>query len=93
MDQMMLIWISNNVSGIKAKMGENGVTTVQLRPLIEITHDSTKRNKMEIIFKDDNTKYEIPNHKVLEEIYKMHMTNTELMLLMHQYCEANLSRC
>lgn len=93
MNQIKFVWLSNNVPGTKVEMGPNGITTVSLRPLIDITHDSTKRDRVEIIFKDDNSKYLISNQKTLEEIYSMHMSNTEVMLLLHQYCEANLAHC
>lgn len=93
MNQINFVWMSRNIPGVSVRQDSSGITTVKLRPLIEITHDCTKRDRIEIIFKDDNTKYLIPDNKVLEEIYKMHISNTELMLLMHQYCESNLSRC
>lgn len=94
MDQIKFVWISKNIPNILGvNQDEDGITTVKLRPLIEITHNFKKRNKVEILFKDDNSKYLIPDQKTLEEIYKMHMSNTEVMLLMHQYCDKNLSKC
>lgn len=94
MNQVKFIWLSNNIPDtLGVVMDENGMTVVKLREFIDITHNSKKRDKVEIIFKDDDTKYEIPNQKTLEEIYSMHMNNKEVMLLLHQYCEANLSRC
>ena len=93
MNQIKFVWVSNNIPGTKVEMGPDGITTVHLRPLIDITHDSKKRDRVEIIFKDDNSKYLISNQKTLEEIYRMHMSNTEVMLLLHQYCDANLAHC
>jgi len=93
MNQAKFIWVSNNISGkLKVEMDPNGITTVKLRPLIDIIHNSNKGNKVEILFKDDNTRFIIPNQKVLEEIYRMHKNNTEVMLLLHQYCDKNLAR-
>lgn len=93
MNQIKFVWISKNVPGVKVNMGPDGITTVTLRPLIDITHDSKKRNRLEIIFKDTNTKYLIPDQKILKEIYAMHMSNIEVMLLLHQYCDQNLTLC
>ena len=91
---MKFVWISNNIPGtLGVMMDPDGITTVALRPKIDITHNSNKRNKMEIIFKDDDSKFIIPDQKILEEIYRMHMQNDEVMLLLHQYCDKNLSRC
>ena len=94
MTQIKFLWLSKNIPGISGvEQGPDGITTVKVRPLIDITHDSNKRDKVEILFKDDNTKYVIPDQKTLEEIYRMHIKNDEVMLLLHQYCEANLAHC
>lgn len=93
MNQIKFVWLSKNIPGTKVEMGPDGITTVTLRPLIDIVHDSNKRDRVEIIFKDDKSKYVIPDQRTLEEIYRMHMSNTEVMLLLHQYCDANLTRC
>jgi hypothetical protein len=93
MNQIKFIWLSKNIPGVSVSQDPDGVTIVNLRPLIDITHDSNKRDKIEIIFKDDNTKYTIPNKKSLEEIYRMHLENEEVMLLLHQYCDTHLARC
>lgn len=93
MNQVNFLWLSKNIPGISVVQGTKGVTTVKLRPLIEITHDIGRRDRIEIILKDDNSKYEIPDSKHLEEIYRMHMSNMELMYILHKYCEENLSKC
>lgn len=94
MNQIKFIWLSNNIPNIVGiNMDPNGITTVSLRELIDIIHNSKKMDKIEILFKDDNTKYEIPDQKTLEEIYDMHISNEEVMLLLHQYCSKNLNIC
>lgn len=94
MNQVNFLWLSKNIPGISVRQEPKGVTVVKLRPLIEITHDSTRMNRLEILFKDDGSKYVIPNQTILEEIYRMHMANTELMLLLHQYCDnKHLDKC
>jgi len=92
MNQMKFVWLSNNIPGVKVEMGPDGITTVHLRPLIDITHNSKMRDLMLIEFKDNKRKYIIPDQKTLEEIYRMHMENTEVMYIMNHYCEDKLPR-
>lgn len=91
MNQVKFIWLSKNIPNtLGVDMGPDGITTMKLRKLIDITHNSNKRDRVEILFKDDNSKYVINDQRTLEEIYRMHMSNEEVMLLLHQYCESNL---
>lgn len=92
MNQIKFLWISNNIPNkLGVEQTEDGIVIVKLRPKIDITHNYKKRDRMEIIFKDDNKRYLIHDHKILKEIYTLHMQNEEVMLLLHQYCESNLT--
>ena len=94
MDQVKFLWLSNSIPNkINVTQTEDGPIVVHLRKNIEITHDYRNRNRMEILLKDDNSKYVIPNYKSLVEIYKMHMNNEEVMYILHKYCEEKLGKC
>ena len=93
MNQIKFLWLSKNIPGILGvEQLPDGVAVTKLRNKIDIIHNSGKRNRIDIVFHDDGTSYVISDQKTLEEIYRMHMENEEIMLLLHQYCEKNLAR-
>lgn len=75
------------------KQGPAGIATVTLHNQITITHEYTRRDRMEIHFEDDYTSYVIPNDKELKEIYNINMQNDNIIESLHRYCECNLSKC
>lgn len=93
MTQIKFLWLSNNIPNkIGVEQTEDGMVIVKLRPKIDITHNFKKRDRVEIILKDDNSRFIIPDDESLQEVYTMHVMNEEVMLLMHQYCESHFTR-
>ena len=93
MTQVKFLWTSKNVPDVKVEQKDNGMTIVTLRKNIMISHNSNKRDKMQISFIKEKVSYLIPDQRALEEIYKMHMENEEVNLLLMQYCQKNFAKC
>lgn len=93
MTQVKFLWTSKNVPDVKVEQKDNGMTIVTLRKNIMISHNSNKRDKMQISFIKEKVSYLIPDQRALEEIYKMHMENEEVNLLLMQYCVKNFAKC
>lgn len=93
MTQVKFLWTSKNVPDVKVEQKDNGMTIVTLRKNIMISHNSNKRDKMQISFIKEKVSYLIPDQRALEEIYKMHMENEEVNLLLMQYCANNFAKC
>lgn len=96
MTQIKFLWLSNNIPGmIQIRQDEYGIVKAKLSDSVDIVHDSTKRDKMTIVFHDTNDTYLIPDQRNLEEIYRIHLENDSkvFLVLAHQYCESYLSKC
>lgn len=93
MDQTKFLYMSKNVNPV-GKITDDGKGTiiVELRPHVQVTHTYKKSNKMEIIFIEDQSHYEIPSEKELEAIYRIHLSNTNFIQPARKYCEDNLER-
>lgn len=91
MDQIKFIVMANNVypEG-EVKQDPNGITIVNLRPQIQITHNYKKKNEMKIIFNDTNDEYLVSSKNELEEIYGLHLANKDVIQILHEYCKNNL---
>lgn len=91
MDQIKFIVMANNIypEG-EVKQDPNGITIVNLRPQIQITHNYKKKNEMKIIFNDTNDEYLISSKNELEEIYGLHLANKDVIQILHEYCKNNL---
>lgn len=91
MDQIKFIVMANNVypEG-EVKQDPNGITIVNLRPQIQITHNYKRKNEMKIIFNDTNDEYLISSKNELEEIYGLHLANKDVIQILHEYCKNNL---
>ena len=93
MDQIKFIQMSNNIQPMGPIVHQpNGIILVNLRPQIQVTHNYKKKNEMQVIFIDDQSRYLIPSQKELEDIYKMHLGNTNLTEILHKYCEEKLKK-
>ena len=84
--------MANNVKVEKVFQDEIGNAIVQLRPQIQLVHNYKKKNLMTIRFIEDQTIFMIPSRKELEEIYRMHMENSDLTVILRDYCEKHLEK-
>jgi hypothetical protein len=89
MKQPEFLFIAHNlkVSGVVQSDPE---TIVNLRPGIIIKHNYRKKDLMTITFTDGNNSYIIPSRKELEEIYRLHLGNADLLQLLQEWCIKNL---
>ena len=71
MTQVKFLWTSKNVPDVKVEQKDNGMTIVTLRKNIMISHNSNKRDKMQISFIKEKVSFLIPDQRALEEIYKI----------------------
>jgi hypothetical protein len=65
---------------------------VELRANIFIVH-KWRENSMELIIRDDQSHYVIPDQKALEDIYEIHTNNENITQLVKEYADANLEKC
>lgn len=90
MTQPEFIWLSSNIlPKIGVEQKPSGETIVGLRPQINIIHDFKKGNRLTIVFLDDGATFLIPSKEELEEIYAMHLANTNLVQVLRKYCDDN----
>lgn len=90
MKQMEFLWMSNNIQPEEVIQGENGDVIVNLRKGIQVIHNYKRGNKMTVRFTEDQTSFVIPSKKELEDIYRMHLGNTNLINELRKYCDDNL---
>ena len=69
----------------------DAVVMIRLHKNIEVYHYSKKRDRMEIHFTNTDDKFKIPDKKILMELFRIHLTNEESYVLLHQYCKNNLT--
>lgn len=87
MQQHEFIWMAKNLKVNNVTQNENGTTTINLRPQIQITHNYKKKNQMLIIFTEDQVRYLISTKVELQEIYRLHLSNVDLENVLRHYCE------
>lgn len=92
MQQHEFIYITQTIRMMNIHQDPTGKTIVQLRPQIQIIHNSKKKNQMQIIFTEDQARFLIPSKKELEEIYRLHLENVNLSQILREYCEKNLQK-
>lgn len=92
MQQQEFIWMANNIPHDGIIQDEIGNTIIQLRSQIQLTHNYKKKNQMMIIFQEDQSRFLIPSKKRLEDIYRLHLENTQLTDILRNYCEGTLER-
>ena len=94
MDQVKFMMMANNVHPEGAILqSEKGIVTVNLRPgQIVITHNYRRNNEMQIMFMDNHDKFIIPSEKELQEIYQFHLSNKDVVSILHEYCNNNLEK-
>lgn len=94
MDQVKFMMMANNMQPEgSVTQDENGHVIVELRNnQIVITHNYKKHNEMKISFHDNNDTYIIPSQKELEEIYRLHLANKDVVSILHDYCNMNLKK-
>lgn len=91
MDQIKFIIMANNIHPEgEIEQTPDGIVIVNLRSQIQITHNYKRKNEMRIIFNDSKIQYIISNKSELEEIYRMHLANTDVVQMLHDYCKNNL---
>ena len=93
MDQVKFMLTANNIHPEGDIIQQpDGIVVVNMRPTIQITHNYKKKNQMQIIFVDTNDTYIIPDQQTLEEIYQMHLSNTNVVEILLKYCNKNLKK-
>ena len=92
MEQHEFIWLANNMQIETVRQDEIGHTEVELRPHIKITHDYNSHNLMLLSFTETRDFYKIPSKDALEDIFRLHLTNENLEMPLHEYADANLTR-
>lgn len=68
----------------------DGIISATIRPGIIIKHDYKHADRMSIKMEDTNEEYTIKNDSQFEEIIRMHLGNTNLSEVLHEYCKKNL---
>lgn len=94
MDQMKFIWLANQVhpeGGVT--QDETSVVVMNLRPQIQVTHDYKKQDRIEIIFRDDNTRFFVEDHNALQEVFSIHLSNKDCVQLIREYAEKHFKKC
>lgn len=93
MNQAKFIQTSKQVKPVGGVTDDgNGVVIVNLRPQVQITHSYKKNDQMQIIFIEDQTHFEIPSQKELEELYKIHLGCTNFIQPARKYCDDKLQK-
>ena len=93
MDQTKFTYMSKKVNPVGGVTDDGyGVIIVNLRPGVQITHSYRKNNRMEIIFIEDQSHYEITSEKELESIYRIHLSNTNFIQPARKWCDEHLNR-
>ena len=91
MTQPKFMWAT---IAIKPKGGvkqlANGMTVCDLKDNIQITHNSRKKNRMILIFKEDQKHYLISSDNKLNEILQMYTNLTDLDQKLREYASSNL---
>lgn len=92
MKQQEFLWMSNNIQPEGVIQGNNGDVIVNLRNGIQVIHNYIRGNKMTIRFTEDQVSFLIPSKKELEDIYRMHLGNTNLINELRKYCDDTLQQ-
>lgn len=94
MDQNKFLWlghVSKPEGGVT--QDESSVVTINLRPQVQITHDYKKQNRVEVILKDDGSRFLVEDHNDLQEIFSLHLMNKDCVQLIRKYAEEHLRKC
>ena len=90
MEQQEFIWMAKNLKVVDVIQDEIGNTIIQLRPQVQLVHNYKKSNLMTVKFVEDQMMFIVPSRKELEEIYRLHLENENLIQLLREYCELHL---
>lgn len=91
-DQPKFMWLANHVHAIGIEQNSTPVVTLHLRPQIDITHNYERKNRVEILFKDDNTRYFVPDNADLERIIEIHMMHKDAVEMIRAWCRKHLKK-
>lgn len=90
MTQPEFIWMSSNIlPEIGIEQRPDGNTVVGLRPQINIIHNFKRKDQITVVFLDDHATFVVPSKSALEDIYRMHLANTNLVQVLRKYCDDN----
>lgn len=93
MDQAKFLWLTKTIHPKgPVTQGPNGISTVELRPGITISHNYKKNNQVKITFTDTNISYIVDDHNDLQDIVLLHLNNEECAEQIRQYCETNFKK-
>ena len=89
--QLDFIKIANETKNtIATTQNEDGSTTLDLRPDVSIIHRYQAGGKMVIIFKEDQSRYVIPERRILLYLINMHESNENFVQWARQWCKEHL---
>ena len=91
MQQHEFIWMGAKL-GAPVAQSENGVSTITLRPQINLVHDYKKKDQTLVVFTEDDSKFIISDKDELNHIIGMHLTNDYIEQTLREYCNANLQK-
>ena len=91
MEQHEFIWMGNKL-GVQVIQGEGGITSIQLRPKIVVSHNYKKKNLTQVVFIEDGAKYNIGSKYELESVIALHLSNEHLETVLRSFCEKNLEK-
>jgi len=90
--------MAKNIKVDEMKQDEIGNTVVTLifnelrQPVVQLIHNYKKRGSMSIRFIEDQTVYNIPSRKELEDIYRIYIENRKMTENLRTYCENSLEK-
>lgn len=92
MQQHEFIWMAKNLKVTDVTQDETGNTVINLRPQIQLTHNYKKKNQMQIVFTEDQSRFLIPSKSDLEEIFRLHLSNVNVEQILRKHCEDNFEK-
>lgn len=93
MTQTRFLWMCSRVKNAgKMKQGGNGDVVFELKPEIHVCHRYGRTDQITIVFTEDQARYLIPSQHELEQIFKLFEENENVVQLLHDWCDQNLTK-